>query len=205
MLSEVSRLKFLLEVRLSEAFHQVHVKLNCRVHCKSHLNTVSPQETFQLFSFRRILYAPLGQCLRARAVRSQEHSPHRHPLHLFLFLLAFSFVLFLPSGLLGACDPGSFSRRTPCPPRTPCTFLFFPYFFVCLVLFFRLVRWHPGSFSQRTNEHPSTPLARKEKRKRISEKKRSSALCAAALQPSRVLLIAPTRLIVCVHPCPKGN
>ena len=60
------------------------------------------------FGFRRV-----GQCRARKSIH-----PTQHPLRLFLFFLAFSFVLFLPSGLLGVIQARLVNAR-PAPPLHP--------------------------------------------------------------------------------------
>ena len=63
---------------------------------------------------------PLGS-VHAPCTRIRQASPQptpSHPLAPFSSFLAFSFVLFFLSGLLGG-HPGSFSQCTPCPPPAP--------------------------------------------------------------------------------------
>ena len=81
------------------------------------------------------------------------------------------------------------SQEHPPPPRTPCTFLFFPCFFVCLVPFSGLLG---GIQARLVNARPNTPpLAwqkekkRNRKRKESEKRSRQSTFCAAALWPTR--------------------
>ena len=143
--------------------------------------------------------------------------PTPHPLHLFLFFLAFSFVLFFPSGLLGVIQTRLVNARPAPPPAPPAPFSSFLAFL--FVSFFssgllggiqaRLVN------ALRTPLHTPGKKKKKEKEKKEKEKKKRKrakrqvkhTLCCSVAAIQSLTSCADTAhcVCVCVSPRSKGH
>ena len=119
----------------------------------------------------------LGQCLWPVLLARKSLPPYPAPPAPLLVFLAFSFVLFLPSGFLGMIQARLVNARPARPPHPPAPFSSFLAF--SFVLFFSS-GWLGGIQARLVNARPNTPSPpgrkRREKRKKKNATPRYSCL-----------------------------